>query len=739
MQEPDHKPAVRAFMPIALTGAFVVGLMVALLAFSSTQVDRVLRQRDIGLARQLITQNTERVGHTQESSTVWDAAVLKLRERPLDYDWIDVNLGTWFKEYADQDEVYILAPDGNPIYAMRNGHRLSPVSFSSVRAEIEPMVRKLRKDDQTQTSQQDQLPMLSPGATDLLKIHGQPAIVSAKPVISDTGKVVQRRGTEAVHISVVYLTNGFLTRVGKQYGLSNVHFLLAANSASSQPLLTVRSNSGRILGYLHWDEFRPGLKVATTIGPIIVSALIFAALVVMLLTQRLRKNSLELRAMNAKSIYLAHHDALTGLPNRAHFESQLQIELSRSKRDGLPLALIYVDLDSFKHVNDTLGHGAGDQLLREVAQRIKGEMRPYDTVARLGGDEFAIILANPQNESTIGPICTRILTRIREPIGLLGNTLSVGASMGVAQFPIHAENPEDLIRKADIALYQAKAEGRGRFVAFHVALEERLQARDAILRELQDAVANCDEHFDLVYQPIFAAQTGLISAVEALLRWKHPERGSLSPAMFMAIAEESGLICSIGNWVLGRALSDAVEWPQLRLSVNVSPVQVRNPEFCNDIARLLQGVDFAAHRVELEITETALLDTSQDVKTNLAKLRASGFKIALDDFGTGYSSLSHIRDLAVDRIKIDRSFVKSVNDSENGAPLLQAIIALGRANGLALTGEGIETPTQRDLLISMGCDELQGYLLSTPVPREVVSSFCKAVSNVPTIHASRAA
>jgi diguanylate cyclase (GGDEF)-like protein len=434
---------------------------------------------------------------------------------------------------------------------------------------------------------------------------------------------------------------------------------------------------------------------------------------------------MDLAASEAHAQHLAFHDALTGLPNRAMFETRLDAALARCRRDGSQLALLYLDLDHFKQVNDTLGHPAGDLLIGEVARRLLAQVRPYDTVARIGGDEFAIIVSAPADQAASEAMAGRIVADLGRPFDLTGAQSHVGASIGIALAPADGLDRTELCRKADIALYKAKLGGRSRHARFCPAMDEAIRTREIIDRDLRKAIADRDRQLKVHYQPVFSTVTGAMTGVEALLRWDHPEQGMIAPAAFIAFAEESGLIEILGEWVLGTAMRDAGRWPGIRLSVNVSPVQVRNRGFAARVAEMLLETGFDPRRLELEITETALMDGSAETVRTLSHLRARGVGIALDDFGTGYSSLSHIRDIAVDRIKVDRSFVTAI-DTGHGAALVQAIVTLAHANGLHLTAEGVETDHQREFLERVGCEEVQGYLLSRPVTADEITARFRA-------------
>jgi diguanylate cyclase (GGDEF)-like protein len=712
---------MRLLAPIVVMLVLASALIAGLLLWSAGEVDRIARDRDRAIVSLVLTQSIDRVAYDQEASTVWDDSVKALAAPVPDATWIDSNLGVWFHSYYGHDEVYVLNAAEKPVYAMRAGRRVAPSAYEGVGRQIAPLVTELRALKGVMPEAHREVAMLSPGVADLALVRGRPAIVSAKPIVSDTGLLRQIPGTEAIHVSIVFLDAGFIQRLNEQYALQSGHYSRVDNPTWREASLPLLRRDGTAIGYFIWHPFAPGGEVTYSVAPILLIALLIVGAIVYFLAQRLGRRTVDLEASRAQAQHLAFHDVLTGLPNRAMFESRLDAALARSARDGSRLALLYIDLDRFKQVNDTLGHPAGDALIHEVGCRLLTQVRKYDTVARIGGDEFAIILVDPASTAATETMAARIVADLGRPFDLTGAQSFIGASVGVAVVPDDGHDRTELCRKADIALYKAKLGGRARHAFFSADMDDAIRTRETIERDLRTAIAGRDQ-LEVHYQPVFSAKSGAMTAVEALLRWRHPEKGLVPPAAFISLAEESGLIETLGEWVLETALRTALPWSGIRLAVNASPIQLRNRGFADQLGRMLTDTGFPAERLELEITETALMDGSADVAETLSRLRAQGIRIALDDFGTGYSSLSHIRDIAVDRIKIDRSFVTAI-DTGHGAALVQAIVTLAHANGLQLTAEGIETYHQYEFLENVGCEELQGYLLSRPVPADEVAAM----------------
>jgi len=421
---------------------------------------------------------------------------------------------------------------------------------------------------------------------------------------------------------------------------------------------------------------------------------------------------------------MARHDALTDLPNRLLFRERLAETLAGVGR-GSKLAVLFLDLDRFKGVNDTLGHPIGDELLKMVAARLRHSVRETDTVARVGGDEFAIIQSGIEEPLDTAILARRIGEAVRAPYDIAGHAVVVDTSIGIAIAPNDGTEPDGLLKAADMALYGAKAEGRGTYRFFEAAMDLRMKAR----RELEIAlrVALAAGQFELHYQPQVNVDDKRITGCEALLRWNHPERGMIPPAEFIPVAEEIGLIVPLGEWVLRQACADAAGWPQdVAVAVNLSPVQFKNPNLVASVTAALQASGLPADRLELEITESVLLQNSDGTLGILHELRAMGVKISLDDFGTGYSSLSYLRSFPFDKIKIDRSFVKELTTRDDSMAIIRAVTGLGKSLGIATTAEGVETSAQLELLRREGCTQAQGYLFSKPRPAAEVEGMLSA-------------
>jgi diguanylate cyclase (GGDEF)-like protein len=435
----------------------------------------------------------------------------------------------------------------------------------------------------------------------------------------------------------------------------------------------------------------------------------------------------ERRKAEAQIAYMAHHDMLTHLPNRVRLREEMENALKRVDR-GERIAILYIDLDHFKTINDTLGHPIGDVLLQTVADRIRNCIRPTDAVARLGGDEFAIVQGSADQPAGANALAANLIAAIGEPFDVHGHQVVIGASVGIAVAPNDGNDPDQLMKNADIALYHAKEDGRGTCRFFEPEMDERFRARRALEIDLRHAVAH--DEFEVFYQPIVNLGSDDISGFEALLRWRSPTRGLVPPGDFIPLAEEIGIIAPIGAWVLNQACKEAAGWPApIKVAVNLSPVQFKNGTLVLDVISALARSGLAARRLELEITETTLLQNTEATLTMLNQLRELGVRISMDDFGTGYSSLSYLRKFPFDKIKIDQSFIRDLSDKPDSIAIVRAVVGLGSTLGIATTAEGVEAPQQLLQLRNEGCTEVQGYLYSRPLPATELGALLKSFNS----------
>ncbi len=705
------------FLVILVLGA----LMIVFLQWSAAQVDYIARERDRSTAKAVLRQSIDSVGQGVEvgASSPWLRA--QLSGQALDAKGLDGFVQRHFFHYAGLDEVYLLRADGTCAYAMRGAKQAMEQTYIAIEDHSDPLVGRVRRlhigEKVKGASSKSVVPVLA----DIQIVRGRPAIITVNPVLTGEEAIGKELGQVPVVVGVAFLDGTFFARVSRDFGLSGLHYEAFTPRESEATFEPLRARGGRVIGYLVWDSFAAGAKVFSVLAPVLLVVVLLSAGIAYVLALRLARRTRDLEISRSEAQYQALHDPLTGLANRVLFEARLDKALARCRNHEGNLALLCLDLDRFKDINDTLGHPAGDQLIRQVADRLRAEVRCDDVVARMGGDEFSIIIADPPGREAVEGICARIVEELARPFKLSGTRAYIGASMGVVFAPQGCGERTELSRRVDIALYAAKERGRGRFVVFTPEMDADIRAREEAVRALRLAIHEDPEQFQVHYQPVFCARSGAMTAVEALVRWQHPQKGLLGPSAFVPEAEGAGLIEALGLLVLRRALADAGAWPMLRINVNVSPSQMQDPGFARAVGDLLEAAGLAPERLELELTETALMDSSQDVAMTISRLRQAGVGCALDDFGTGYSSLSHIRDMAVDRIKIDRSFVQLIAGGQ-GSGLVEAIVQLARARGMQVTAEGVETESQLRFLRALGCHELQGFLLSEPLSAQALSN-----------------
>jgi diguanylate cyclase (GGDEF)-like protein len=500
---------------------------------------------------------------------------------------------------------------------------------------------------------------------------------------------------------------------------------LRAGAHSESTVLLIDRQLGAIvtpaqqLQRIRWSLF----GILTLIVGFTMTGMIVAYLLLSIRrTLQLETLTTGLQATTEQIIQMSRHDALTGMPNRVLFQERLEQALAHFGR-GVPFALLFLDLDRFKAVNDTLGHGAGDQLLCAVAGRIDDCVRGTDTAARLGGDEFAVLLADTADSLTISLVANRLIKSISKPCIIGDESVVIGVSIGAA-IAAQGATGEDIVAEADLAMYEAKAAGRGTLRLFERNLRSRVDEKRVIENDLRSALERSE--LEVHYQPLVNLADSRVSAFEALVRWKHPEHGMISPARFIPIAEECGLIGQLGAWVLRKACEDAAGWPEaVKVAVNISPVQLKGTTLLGEIVEILTSSGLPPGRLELELTEAAVLEDSGTTLAMLMTLRELGVVVAFDDFGTGYSSLSSLLRFPFDKIKVDRSFVENSETSASAAAIVRAVVGLGASLNLTTTGEGVETMAQLQSLRSIGCTEAQGYLFSPARPNVEVPSMLR--------------
>jgi diguanylate cyclase (GGDEF)-like protein len=694
---------------LLVTGACVLGFVL----WSTANADRQALQRQMQMVAHILADQLKAVPHAQESVAVQDAAVVNTSIN-FNPRWIEQNLGLRMHEYFGHDRSFVLNADDIPIYAMNAGATISPSVYSSDYLALAPLVARMRQliaDGNLEAYRKGQIAEV-PRLVDLVQISGLPAIVSVFPLISNSSYRLQEPGKEFLHISVVLLDTDLAEKLADQYLLTKAGFSLEQSHESGMAVYPMMNSFGRFVAFFQWEEDRPGARMLGETVPVLIVGFLVGGILVFLLLDKLWRSTMALESGRHEAQYQALHDALTSLPNRAMFDMTLRQAILDLGQSNKTLTLFMLDLDRFKQVNDTRGHQAGDILIQAVARRLDAFIERPSVICRIGGDEFALICVHCAEEHHACSTASALIELIDKPFDVAGSEVFIGVSIGISMTRDPNAERSELVREADIALYEAKAGGRNRAVAYRQQMSELLQFRHTIEEELREALKHNDQ-LSVVFQPLVSAN-GRICGLEVLSRWRHPALGHISPADFIPVAESTGLIEILGEAVLRKTCQVGARWPGLTLAVNISPTQLRNPAFSRKVFELLAATGMRAEDLELEITEGILLEDETVTSETLRKFRAAGIKIALDDFGTGYSSLNYLKQYAVDRIKIDRSFINQLADGGVSVAIVQAMVTLAHAMGIEVTAEGVETAEQRDVLAAMGCNTFQGYFFSPP-------------------------
>lgn len=666
----------------------------------TTQSNAKAREKQQQVIENIFAQHLNDYLHQHQDLLAWPDLMVQLQHGSHPF-------GYWLNTLAGDDEVYLLNAENQPVMAWLEGKQVASDRYLMSKPQLLPWL--------------DSLNLLSSSSSpaftaDFIRLNQRVAEIAL-------GEVPKSGGQKLLFIR--YLHNSFIDFLEHRGVVTDFRFTPSEAQSNSAGFL-LQSHLNIPVSYVSWQPMRPGSQMLMVTGPLVLIAMLAITLMGVKMTRRLWLSSLslsesmiKLEASEAHAQKLAMQDVLTGLPNRAAMREQINRRLSQLTPEGDRVALLLLDLDRFKMINDTYGHHIGDELIIEVSKRLTTLLDPADGVGRLGGDEFVVMVNHAENEQQIVRLCEQIIEQLTLPVILDGNRLWVGVSIGIALAPEQGTGRQELMRKADIALYAAKSEGRGRCHLFTPALEETLMKRQHLAEELRLAL-DAAQGLALWYQPIMDITGETMLGIEALLRWHHPTLGTVSPADFIPIAEERGLIIPLGDWVLQQALKRAKSCPQLRMSVNVSPLQFLAGNFIERLQEIVQQQGVDPRQIELEITEGVMLEDHQQALQTIQTLRAAGFRIALDDFGTGYSSLNYLTQFPVDTLKIDRCFIQLLGIQAQADTIVSAVIRLGHSLGLSVTAEGVETEQQRLALAEAGCDKLQGFLLSRPQPAEVL-------------------
>lgn len=635
---------------------------------------------------------------------------------------VQPRLRSWLEPLADHDLVLVIDSSGRIVYAQEGRRGLDPEISAATISRVHPIIDFVR----------GRVALLPAGAMRIAggapsKHHGGVAETVLLIGIRDRLKVITAMpigdasaGPSPFALTVRTIDQTVLKGIGERLQLADLHMTATEETAGEENLYEFTDAQNRLIARMVWRAEKPGAEILTSVFPFIGLALAAFALLAVMVLRYMRSTAAAITAGENRLRYLALHDPLCGLPNRNFFSERLEQVIADIKAGGPPAAVFYVDLDHFKDVNDTLGHPIGDELIRNVTLRLSHLMRSDDLVSRLGGDEFAVITAASSEHAALHEIASRMISSLCAPYSIGGHTIVIGASIGIAIIDQRSGGSADIMRYADMALYRAKNEGRNRACIYDAVMDADLSQRKLVEQDLRETIEN--DGLKVLYQPFFNASGEKVVGVEALARWTHPTRGVVSPGEFIPIAEHSGLIIELGAKVLRRACLDGLLWPGITVSVNVSPLQFRRLDFVSMVERILAETGFDPKRLELELTETTLLGNVESAEVAMRRLKALGVQLALDDFGTGYSSLLYLRRFPFDKLKIDRSFVLSIEKAADAAAIVHAVVSLGRGLGMKVTAEGVETAEQHLFLRAAGVHYMQGYRFGRPTDSSEIAT-----------------
>lgn len=704
--------------------------LVAAFAHSTQVADDLARADERRLVERYMDRTAVQLLQGQKLQLMWDDAV---RNAPLadDKQWGNLYIGGFFWGSLHADRVFVVRPDGTLVRSWAKGRPDSGAEFGKVHAQVATLMARTFADRHTdhvpaQWRQlqgiewpfgKDGLP-LPRGEDAMIDFGGGPAYLSVAAIVPDRDVGLMPGSPHFVAL-VRVLDQAAIAEMAQGLLLEDARFDRQPPADAARNAIAIRTLSGQRVGWLHWRAKPPGPAIMRRTAPLLVAYILFFLGVLAgatMIVRRMHRTTRELVASEAQAQHNALHDAMSGLPNRTQYMQRLRSELSACM-DGRATGdvfVAYIDIDSFKVVNDTLGHHVGDELVRQVALRLRRSLPTSDFLSRFGGDEFVLLRRAEGGRAAADVLGLQIMALMQDAFVISGNSLDVTCSCGISWGPDQSEDPGELLRRADIALYRAKQRGRARYRRFTHDMDASVKLRREMEMELRRAIVR--DELSVAFQPIVGIADGDVRGFEALLRWSHPERGDIRPGLFVPIAEQAGLMIPLGNWVLRHVFTECRDWPDCDISVNLSPLQIMASDFLRTIADITAETGVDARRIVLEVTEGIMLDRSDHVFSVLRELNRMGFRIALDDFGIGYSSLSYLRSFQFERIKIDRSFVQNIEGDLDAHSILCAIASLGHTLRMKVVAEGVETQVQRHLVRAAGCELVQGHLFWAAMP-----------------------
>lgn len=712
----------RLFGPIVAMTLGGLVLLVALSFFLVERFDRVASNREVAMVRHGFARQVEELDTVIATQVDWDDAVLNL-DRNFSPEWADFNVGNYLHTFNGFSHAFVVDSGNRAIYASVDGERAAIENFAPFAATTAKLVPQIRLAERKRPALgprpgKNNIAVPAIQANTVARIGGEAYLVTATLVQPDFGKILPKQPQAPITITALPLNQAFLDAFAGRYMLDGLRLGDRVLPSKNERHVALQGSQGEPAAIFAWTPRQPGTMILNELRWPALAALLLLGLIALTVVRRGSNIVKELIQSERRARHLAFHDTLTGLPNRAMLFARLNGMLADCGKPDCGVTVICVDLDHFKQVNDTLGHHAGDLLIETVARRLEENGGEAELIARLGGDEF-VLLYDYADAKRAQLQSERILAALKHPLETEYGKIEVACSIGIAVVIEPGLDPSEVLRWGDLALYRSKELGRSQANFFEPHMDEALLARRALEADLRHALA--EDGLTMVYQPQ-VNRHGEVHAVESLLRWHLPDGSTVPPARFVALAEECGLILPLGEFVMRRVFEETRDWQNVRIAINVSPVQIRSPGFAAQVVQMAAraGVDPAHY--EIELTETALLGDDRVTSGNIEALQRIGFSIALGDFGTGHSSLSVLQRFSVNRIKIDRSFVGNMVASAEAEALIDAMVKLARALGVSVIAEGVETEAQLSRLIECGCREFQGHLIGMPQPKAAIEA-----------------
>jgi len=702
-----------------------LGLYLAARGSDDLSVERQARS-----VRHSLELSIDEIALQQETVAVWDESAQKLTSRPIDLGWVHDNIGSWLHRIFQQDEVMILDGEDRPLYASIEGRPVAPARYQQLARDLRVMIARVRGQGSFINGRHDRDPglPLPPGSTvrttprathdsQMLLIGGRPAAASAMLIKPSTPGFVRVRGKWPVLVSIRYLDGNFLKELSARQLIDAPRFSRDARHLAGESKVQLQTETEGAIGFLIWRPELPGTRIFRKVLPINLLVWSIMALFIGILGRRLRGAGHDLAVAERHAAHLAFHDPLTGLPNRTHFQKTIDALTNPEGQWAGRFGLLLLDLDNFKVTNDTMGHDAGDALLRTFSERLRASIRAQDVVARVGGDEFALVLAGIDNQEALANFAQGLIERLRRP----GDHLAIecSASVGGSLFE-PGGTAEELLKRADLALYAAKDAGRGVFRIYETGMNAKMLARSAQLSAARHALDQ--NQIRPFYQPKVDLRSGEVLGFEALLRWKGDDGETYGPAEIAAAFDDCSLAPQLSETMIDRVIEDMHEWhaaglPFGHVAINAAAAELRLSRFSTQVLDKLQAAEVPSSCLQIEVTERVLLEHGvEQAEQNLVELASAGIRLAWDDFGTGYASLTHLKQFPVTVVKIDQDFVRNVQCDPKNSAIVTAIVGLCQTLDISVVAEGVETEAQREFLCRLGCYVGQGFLFGAAVP-----------------------